>query len=117
MKPTKNNLLRDGIKGKLTATQRAKLRTRFHKLIRQRAGNLIKKHRLQLPQLVGLESDPKNPSWFPVPGMYGGFKFWLIYEDDQPVIISESWCRVVEGSGQRHRITTDSIELVESGFV
>jgi hypothetical protein len=105
------------IKHKLTALQRAKLRTQFHKLIQRRAGDLVEEHRLQLPQLKDLKSDPENPSWFPIPGMYGGFKFWLVYEDDKPFIISESWCRIVEGSGQRHRITTDSIKLVESGFV
>lgn len=31
--------------------------------------------------------------------------------------ISESWCRVVGGSGQRHEITSEGGRLVEEAFV
>ena len=51
--------------------------------------------------------------WFPVPGMYGGFRILL----DGDALTVESWNRVVGGSGQRHRITADGTELTEAGFV
>jgi hypothetical protein len=51
--------------------------------------------------------------WFPVPGMYGGFRFVLRGGE----LEVESWIRVVGGSGQRHRITGDGCVLVEEGFV
>ena len=32
-------------------------------------------------------------------------------------LVSESWGRVVEGSGERHEITSAGSQLVEKGFV
>jgi hypothetical protein len=49
--------------------------------------------------------------------MYGGFVCRLERAGDEPALTSESWCRVAGGSGQRHVITVDGYELVESGFV
>ena len=59
----------------------------------------------------------ENGKWFPVPGMYGGFHYWFEKNDEQLELIVESWCRVVDGSGQRHRITSHQVVLVEEGFV
>lgn len=50
--------------------------------------------------------------WFPVPGMVGGFQIALV--DDH--IEVTSWSRVVEGSGQRHLISTGGSQLVAEGF-
>ena len=57
--------------------------------------------------------------WYAVPGMYGGFNYELLAtREGKPVLITESWCRVVGGSGQRHEITTSGgCVLVEEGFV
>ncbi|MCY4505399.1 MAG: hypothetical protein OXG35_00345 [Acidobacteria bacterium] len=55
--------------------------------------------------------------WFAVPGMYGGFSYRLEVDDVRPQLVSESWCRVVGGSGQRHAITPGGSQLVEEGFV
>jgi hypothetical protein len=44
--------------------------------------------------------------------MYGGFA--LRWDDN--AVHSESWCRVDEGSGQRHRVTANGVELVEDGI-
>jgi len=89
----------------------------FHKLIQERAGKLIDEHSLALPELdaklVGVESR----TWFPIPGMYGGFSYWLEGEGDQTKLVTESWCRVVDGSGQRHEITAMGRRLVAEGFV
>ena len=51
--------------------------------------------------------------WFPVPGRYGGSNL----ARGGGALIVESWNRVVEGSGQRHRITADGTVLLEAGFV
>jgi hypothetical protein len=50
---------------------------------------------------------------FPVPGMYGGFGLrW-----DGRAVVSKSWCRVADGSGRRHRVHENRVDLVEGGFV
>lgn len=89
----------------------------FHAVIRERAGDLIDQHNVQLPELVGLRMHGEEHAWFPVPGMYGGFKYWLIQDGDSVKLIAESWSRVVEGSGQRHEITVHGSQLVDEGFV
>ena len=55
--------------------------------------------------------------WFAVPGMYGGFHFWLDQIAGDAVLIAESWCRMVEGSGQRHLISPYGSLLIAEGFV
>ena len=35
----------------------------------------------------------------------------------EAVLMSESWCRVVGGSGQRHEVTSSRSRLVDEGFV
>ena len=55
--------------------------------------------------------------WFPVPGMYGGFRYHLTTVAADPVLISESWVRVVGGSGQRHLISLFGSLLLAEGFV
>lgn len=89
----------------------------FHEVIRGRAGNLISEHQVELPSLQGVPDSEDRAAWFPVPGMYGGFKYWLENRADSPELICESWCRVVDGSGQRHRVTEEGAALVEEGFV
>lgn len=51
--------------------------------------------------------------WYPIPGMYGGFSIQLM----RGYLYTESWCRVVGGSGQAHVITTQGHVLVDEGFV
>lgn len=89
----------------------------FHKVIRERAGSLIDTHKLELPKLAPILNSQKSEHWFPIPGMYGGFSYRLAVQDQQVALIAESWCRVVGGSGQRHKITAQGIELLEEGFV
>jgi hypothetical protein len=89
----------------------------FHALIRQRANDLVREHALRLPELEPmLEFHPRG-FWFPVPGMYGGFSYRLVETGNNAKLISESWCRVSGGSGQRHEITVDGCRLVDEGFV
>jgi len=90
----------------------------FHQLMRERAGDLIARQQLELPQLTAtLLTDQYPDDWFPIPGMYGGFSYHLKVLENEMVLITESWCRVVGGSGQRHKITAQGIELLEEGFV
>lgn len=56
-------------------------------------------------------------AWFPVPGMCGGFSYWFEEDGESPVLIVESWSRVVQGSGQRHEVTQDGTRLLDEGFV
>jgi hypothetical protein len=50
--------------------------------------------------------------WCPVPACAAGFN--LRWNDD--AVLADSRCRVVDGSGQRHRVTQDGVELVEDGI-
>lgn len=89
----------------------------FHAVIRGRVADLIDQHSVPLPELAPLLSAVEPKAWFPVPGMYGGFSYWLDGEGEQAKLVTESWCRVVGGSGQRHEITAAGYRLVEEGFV
>ena len=89
----------------------------FHEVIRGRAGELIDKNGVSLPELTPLLTSSEPKAWFPIPGMYGGFSYWLEGEGEQAKPISESWCRVVGGSGERHEITANGSRLVDRGFV
>ena len=94
-----------------------KVQAHFHTVIRSRAERFIEAEGLRLPELEPLLEFEEPKMWFPVPGMYGGFKYRLKTGGVQPKLISESWCRVVGGSGQRHEITPSGSQLIEEGFV
>ena len=103
---------------RLTGAQLASIQARFHEVIRHRAvdeGGLALE--VDLPVLSADPRDYAERLWFSVPGMYGGFAYQLVMEGDTPVLLTESWCRVAEGSGQAHRITESATELVAEGFV
>jgi hypothetical protein len=89
----------------------------FQEVIRGRAHQLVDEHQLRLPELEVLLEMSEPKAWFAVPGMYGGFSFWLETEHDQVQLVTESWSRVVGGSGQRHIVTPDGSRLVDEGFV
>lgn len=94
-----------------------KIQANFHEVILGRAGDLVQKFGLRLPELEPLLELERPEMWFPVPGMYGGFNYWLDVEGESAKLISESWCRVVGGSGQRHEIDSKGGRLVDEGFV
>jgi len=87
----------------------------FHTVIRARAGKLVEDG-IRLPELAVLTESAPHRGWFPVPGMYGGFRFGLTPTDRGWLLTTGSWCRVV-GSGQRHEITAAGSRLVDEGFV
>lgn len=65
----------------------------------------LNREKLRLPELEPMLEVRRSMFWFPVPGMDGGFSYWLDGEGDSARLISESWCRVAGGSGQRHELT------------
>lgn len=93
------------------------IQSHFHAVICGRGNDLVKEHELRLPELEPLLELDEPEMWFPVPGMYGGFKYRLDLHGGETKLISESWCRVVGGSGQRHEITAAGSQLVDEGFV
>jgi hypothetical protein len=101
-----------------SARQLASIQARFHELIRYRATEEFGlTPSIELPVLTADLGDNAERLWFPVPGMYGGLTYQLAMEGDTLVLRTESWSRVVGGSGQAHRITESGTELVDEGFV
>lgn len=94
-----------------------KIQAHFHAVIRGRIDQPLPDHRLRLPELEPLLEMDRPQVWFPVPGMYGGFNYRLESAGVTAMLVTESWSRVVGGSGQRHEITSAGSQLVEEGFV
>lgn len=115
-----NNLMRSlapVYKRNVSREKLQKTQAYFHTIIHARIHKLAAKTHLRLPKLEPLLEIETPQMWFPVPEMYGGFKYWLENEEKNVKLISESWCRVVERSGQRHEITSEEGRLVEHGFI
>ena len=84
-----------------------KIQQQFHQVILSRAGNLIEKNNVALPELKLAKGD-----YFPVPGMYGGFHYWFEGEGDHLKLMTRSWSRIADGFGQLHEVTADGYKLV-----
>ena len=94
-----------------------KVQANFHAVIMGRADELVQQHQLRLPELEPLLELDAAEMWFPVPGMSGGFRYRLETFGVEAKLVSESWCRVAGGSGQRHEITSKGSQLADEGFV
>jgi hypothetical protein len=94
-----------------------KMQFYFHAVIRERLAEHIIGYEPRLPALESLLEFDEIHVWFPVPGMHGGFSYRLESDGVEAKLVAESWCRVVEGSGQRHEITSAGSKLVDEGFV
>ena len=70
-----------------------------------------------LPKITNDLLSKNEPEWFPVSGMYGGFSYGLIDRDGKPVLITDSWVRIVGGSGQTHEITPTEVTITAEGYV
>jgi hypothetical protein len=99
----------------------------LHAVIRGRAARLIDKYGVPLPSLAAMLAGevrkgfgPAHGStdvwFFPIPGMYGGFRLRWIEGGPGARLEAVSFCRVVDGSRQRHEITAEGSVLVESGM-
>lgn len=49
--------------------------------------------------------------------MYGGFAYSFTIDKGATALVTDSWCRVAGGSGQRHLVTPEGAKLIEEGFV
>lgn len=87
-------------------------RIREGQLDRGRSGGDLRSA-LRYPPAGIMHEAPAQSVWFPVPGMYGGFRITL----RQGYLESSSWCRVAGGSGQLHVITHEGVVLADEGFV
>jgi hypothetical protein len=88
------------------------LERQLHLLIRGRSAELVLKGQLRLPELAPITELIEPKLWFPVPGQYGGFSIELHGEE----LKVSSWNRVVGGWAQTHRITRDTIQLIDEGW-
>ena len=94
-----------------------RMQEHFHAVIIGRAQQQVQELGLRLPELEPMLEFGDERFWFAVPGMYGGFSYRLERDGVEATLISESWCRVAGGSGQRHEITASGSRLVDEGFV
>jgi hypothetical protein len=94
-----------------------KVQAHFHAVIRGRAEREIEQHGLRLPELEPLLGFDDLRVWFVVPGTYGGVNYRLLADGVKAKLVSESWSRMVQGSGERHEITSAGSQPVEEGFV
>lgn len=94
-----------------------RIQSHFHAVIHARIDQPLPDNRLRLPELEILLEIERPHMWFAVPGMYGGFSYRLEAAGVGATLVSESWCRVVEGSGQRHVINSAGSKLIDEGFV
>jgi hypothetical protein len=81
------------------SSDRGLLEQHLHALMRLRAADLLSVQRLTLPALAYPLPSERQAAWFPVVGMYGGFKYWSVGTEERPQLMCESWSRVEEGSG------------------
>jgi len=70
----------------------------FHQVMRERAGDLIERQQLELPQLTTTLLADQSRHYFPISGMYGGFSYELKILENEMILITESCSRVWGGS-------------------
>jgi hypothetical protein len=54
--------------------------------------------------------------WFPISGMAGGFSLQLLRAGDDPVLQSDSWCRMASGSEERHWVSVRGVRQLDDPF-
>jgi hypothetical protein len=89
------------------------IQQQFHALIRERAAWLLDDVQVRLPELSSLLNSKQPTAWFPIPGFYGGFRYWFEGSGESARLITTSECRISGGSGRRHEITAEGITLIE----
>ena len=88
----------------------------FHRLIRSRVSDLAPSV-TRLPPMPTRrelsETTANEQGWLPIPGMHGGFAYWLI-NPETPIacLCVSSWSRLITGSTQTHEISASGTRLV-----
>ncbi|HEY4456820.1 MAG TPA: hypothetical protein VGN81_21085 [Pseudonocardiaceae bacterium] len=106
------DILKPAPKHPLPETVCTGMEEQLHLLIRGRIPKLYWESELRLPQVEPITELDETTLWFPVPGLYGGFNIELSGHE----LTVQSWNRVHGGWAQTHRVTEDTIQLVESGW-
>ena len=99
------------------APELSRVQAHFHDLIRSRAGDAVTVDDPRLPVLRADAGSQDDPLWFAIDGMHGGFRFWWDPSAKRLRLMTESWSRVVAGSGQLHEVTAVGARLLGQGFV
>lgn len=101
----------------------AAIQSNFHNLMRYRCRQAedslkwLDDNKDSLPVITNELLSKTDAEWFSVSGMYGGFAYGLFEREGGPVLITDSWTRIVSGSGEQHEITPRNVELVAQGFI
>lgn len=90
------------------------LQIQFHKVIDSRVKDLMHKNGNVYPNLK--EYNGKE-TYHAINGMYGGFSYYIEKKGNNYVLYCDSWSRICGGSGQKHKITINSFDLIDEGFV
>ena len=103
-------LLEPVIRAAIPRTALLALTTQLHALILDRAAGDVQRSALLLPVLSPLTEMPLGQRvWCPVPGMYGGFEYWLTHAGSKPRLLVNTWCRIVRGAELCHAVTPEGI--------
>jgi hypothetical protein len=97
----------------ISVEELGKLEQNLHELVRIRSFELMQSKNPPLPQLAALLTKPLGTKeWFLIPAMFGGFQYWLVMRANKPVLMVESWCRVLDTAEARYEITAEGITPV-----
>ncbi len=86
-----------------------KVQALFHGVIHSVIDEPLPDHSLRLPELEPLLELERPVMWFPVPGMFGGFRYSLEADGVEPRLVTANWSRIVEGPIDRHEITSAGV--------
>lgn len=92
------------------------LQLQLHRVIEHRCQEFKIPAPLALPDLQLPLPTVDEKAWLPVDGMYGGFAYWRDDDLAEAALTVESWCRVVEGSGQRHLVLPTGYTLLKESI-
>jgi hypothetical protein len=88
-----------------------RIEANFHRMLLDRAEWIITNESLTLPQLEVLLEIPEPEMTFPIPGYYGGFRYWLEFNETEIKLIAKGGTRMAEKSWH-YEITDDEIRLI-----
>ncbi len=101
----------------VSEVQIAKLEAQLRNVVLGRTDDLVEQNQIEFPPLCLLLERESPMIWFPIPGMYGGFRIELRRAGESPQLIVDSWSRVCEGSGERHLVMAHGYARIDAGFV
>lgn len=112
------SILEPNLDAHVSPQELVSIQTHFYALIHERVPKLGNPgyQSLRLPELEPLLDTNISEIWTSIPGMYGGFRYWLEIEENAVKVLTESHSRIVGGSEQRHEIDRNGFRLVAAGY-